>query len=70
VPKEAVVEMCSTIAMTYEDALDWVPQEFDKIAHLAFEELGSPQVSTESAWSLFRDMAALLEPVLGNSCSN
>jgi hypothetical protein len=65
IPKEAVTEMCSTISMTYEDAMAWVPREFDAMANLAYEELGLPSCSAESAWDLFRDMAALLEPVLG-----
>ncbi|RDB26566.1 hypothetical protein Hypma_005671 [Hypsizygus marmoreus] len=61
IPREATRAMRTTIATSYEDALAWVPPEFDELANLAYKELGSPECSAETAWELFRSMAALVE---------
>lgn len=63
IPPDATHGLRSTIATSYEDALAWVPREFDELATEAYTQLDSPLLSTESAWyhDVFKKMAAILE---------
>jgi hypothetical protein len=57
VPKDAVNALRSSIKLTHEAALQWVPEEFDT---QVYELLGSPTTSAETAWDIFSEMASLM----------
>ncbi|KAJ7816203.1 hypothetical protein B0H14DRAFT_2281431, partial [Mycena olivaceomarginata] len=60
VPKDAIIAMCGNIRLTWNAALDWVPQEFNMIATQGYESLGSPVCSPETAWDIFSRMASVM----------
>jgi hypothetical protein len=62
IPKEAVSQPQGTIGMTREEAFQWpgVDTEFDEAASHAYAELGSPELTSASAWGIFKAMAPLV----------
>jgi hypothetical protein len=62
VPKEAVEKLRETIGMTREEAFRWpgVDAEFDAAAYRAYAELGSPELTSATAWTVFKSMAPLV----------
>lgn len=43
-----------------EEWLSWYSSEFAEVAEAAYEEIGSPEFTLESAWEVFEAMAPLL----------
>jgi hypothetical protein len=62
IPKEAVSQLRGTIGMAREEAFQWpgVDMEFDGAASRAYAELGSPELTSASAWDIFKAMAPLV----------
>jgi len=60
VPQAAVDAFRNDIRLTREAALNWVPAEFDSIASQAYELIGSPVCSGETAWEVFALMASVM----------
>jgi len=61
-PKEAVSQLRGTIGMSHEEALGWpgVDAEFDDAAYRAYAALGSPLLTSTSAWNVFKAMAPIV----------
>ncbi|KAJ6484711.1 hypothetical protein C8R45DRAFT_829557, partial [Mycena sanguinolenta] len=60
VPRPAVDAFRDSIPLSREDALSWVPAEFNTLACQVYELLGSPICSAETAWDLFSKMASVM----------
>jgi hypothetical protein len=62
VPNEAVCQLRSTIGTSREDVFQWpgVDAEFNDAAYRVYAELGSPELVSTSAWTVFMSMAPLL----------
>ncbi|KIK56381.1 hypothetical protein GYMLUDRAFT_1016107 [Collybiopsis luxurians FD-317 M1] len=64
VPKEAVSQLRQVLVedtdKTRDDCFQWYSDEFAVWAQLAFEEIGRPNLTLESAWDVFRRMALMI----------
>ncbi|KAJ7145433.1 hypothetical protein C8R43DRAFT_1088749 [Mycena crocata] len=60
VPQAAIKAFRDSIKITRDDALRWVPAEFDVIAAQVYDLLGAPVCSAETAWDLFSKMVSIM----------
>ncbi|KAJ7156781.1 hypothetical protein C8R46DRAFT_1004518 [Mycena filopes] len=60
VPQAAVSAFRDSLPLSREDALSWVPADFDALAAQVYDLLDSPVCSAETAWDLFSKMASVM----------
>ena len=64
IPKEAVSQLRQLLVedtgKTRDDCFQWYSDEFAVWAQLAFEEIGQPNLTLDSAWHVFKRMALML----------
>lgn len=68
VPNIAVRAMRADLPKTREEVMTWpTTLEFDTVAQDAYETLGSPKITKENGWALFRRMMPLIRASLGQT---
>ncbi|KAJ6538057.1 hypothetical protein B0H19DRAFT_1217911 [Mycena capillaripes] len=61
VDQETIDALRANIPLTREEALRWVPDQFDLLAAEVYAELGAPKLEPLRGWEIFGQMAELLE---------
>jgi hypothetical protein len=61
VDQESLNALRADLSCTREEAMRWVPAEFEKQAIAAYEELSSPQLLPTRGWNIFGNMIRILE---------
>ncbi|KAJ7633203.1 hypothetical protein FB45DRAFT_745629, partial [Roridomyces roridus] len=60
IDQDAINALRETIPSSRDEALRWVPQEFDDAAQEAYEQIGSPKLEARRGWVIFGQMAELI----------
>ena len=66
VPKEAIRELRDTLEADvgpYAQHMSWFSEDFRLHAEAAYATLSSPPISLNNAWSIFRSLSDVLEPM-------
>ncbi|KAJ7074927.1 hypothetical protein B0H15DRAFT_792575, partial [Mycena belliarum] len=61
VERAAVDALREDLSCSRHEALQWVPDDFDKLAQDVYEALGHPKLEPSRGWAIFEDMVAELE---------
>jgi hypothetical protein len=61
VDQETIDALRANIPLTREEALRWVPDQFDFVAAEVYADLGAPKLEPLRGWEIFGQMAELLE---------
>ncbi|KAJ7067573.1 hypothetical protein C8F01DRAFT_1247932 [Mycena amicta] len=63
IPREVIQEMRERLPLPREHVMRWVPDEFDVLAKIVYEEVGSPKLIHSAGWEIYRAMVVLLQDV-------
>ncbi|KAJ7210487.1 hypothetical protein GGX14DRAFT_394700 [Mycena pura] len=61
VPTQVIQELRTRLSKTHEEVMQWVPAEFDEVASVAYEAIGSPSLHYSTGWLTFREMLEVVE---------
>lgn len=61
VEQETIDALRENLPYTREEALQWVPDDFDAAAQQAYEDLNSPKLEPRRGWAIFAQMISSLE---------
>ncbi|KAJ7198535.1 hypothetical protein GGX14DRAFT_374113 [Mycena pura] len=62
VPKPLIQELRNShLATSREDAMRWVPHEFDILAKVVYQEIGSPRLHYSTGWETYKEMLDVIQ---------
>ncbi|KAJ7059362.1 hypothetical protein C8F01DRAFT_989648 [Mycena amicta] len=63
IPKEVIQHLRERLPLTREHVMRWVPDAFDEVATLVYEEIGSPALEHSRGWEIYRSMLEVVVQV-------
>ncbi|KAJ7050243.1 hypothetical protein C8F01DRAFT_1264324 [Mycena amicta] len=63
IPRDVIDEMRGRLPVTGEQVMRWVPDEFNEVAEVTYEEIGSPKLVHSTGWETYRAMLTIIQDV-------
>ncbi|KAJ7053471.1 hypothetical protein C8F01DRAFT_1260459 [Mycena amicta] len=63
IPRDVIDEMRGRLPVTREQVMRWVPDEFNEVAEVTYEEIGSPKLVHSTGWETYRAMLTIIQDV-------